>query len=201
VKRSLTESKEYVMATLTVTENITLDGVIEQVDDWFSPSDAEGDVDNSDIVETIQQQMSGQTALLLGRRTFEAFRGYWPLQTDDRTGITGHLNRVSKYVLSHTIDEPQWENTTVLRGKLAEEVGRLKQQLNGEIGVTGSITLVHGLIAAGLVDEYRLFLYPVVVGRGRRMFENATGVPHFELVAAKPYRSGIVLLTYRPTDT
>jgi dihydrofolate reductase len=189
------------MTRLTVTENITLDGVIEQLDDWFSPSGAEGEVDDSDIVATIQQQMSAQAALLLGRKTFESFRGYWPLQTDDRTGITRHLNQVRKYVLSSTIDEPQWENTTVLRGTLAEEVGRLKQQVDGEIGVTGSITLVHGLVAAGLIDEYRLFLYPVVAGRGRRMFENATGMPRLELVAAKPFRSGIVLLSYRPTDT
>jgi dihydrofolate reductase len=185
------------MGTLAVTENITLDGVIEQVGDWFSPAGAEAGVDNSDIEATLRQQMKAEGALLLGRKTFEVFRGYWPTQTDDKTGITAHLNRVPKYVLSRTIDKPEWANTTVLRGELTEEVRQLKQQLDGEIGVTGSIMLVHGLIAAGLVDEYRLFVYPVVVGHGRRMFRDAPGVCKLELVAANPYRSGVVLLTYR----
>jgi dihydrofolate reductase len=189
------------MGTLVVTENITVDGVIEQVGDWFSPAGAEADVDNSDIEATLRQQMKAEAALLLGRKTFELFRGYWPTRTDDKTGITAHLNRVPKYALSRTIDEPEWENTTVLRGELAEQVRQLKQQLDGEIGVTGSITLVHGLIAAGLVDEYRLFVYPVVVGRGRRMFQDANDVRKLKLVGANPYRSGIILLTYRSTDS
>lgn len=106
-------------------------------------------------------------ALLLGRKTFEAFRGYWPAQTDDRTGIRDHLDRVPKYVVSTTLDDPEWQHTTVLRDDMATEVQKLKQRVTAEIGVTGSITLVHGLIASGLVDEYRLFVHPVVVGRGR----------------------------------
>lgn len=86
----------------------------------------------------------------------------------------------------------------MLSGDLADEVRALKARVNGKIGVTGSITLVHGLIATGLVDEYRLFVYPVVVGHGRRLFENATNVPKLEFVEAKSYRSGVVLLIYRP---
>lgn len=189
------------MATLVVTENITVDGVIEQVGDWFSPAGADADADNSDIEATLRQQLNAEAALLLGRKTFELFRGYWPARTDDRTGITAHLNHVPKYVLSRTIDDPEWENTTVLRGELAGQVRRLKQQLDGVIGVTGSITLVHGLIAAGLVDEYRLFVYPVVVGRGRKMFQDVDHIRKLQLVAANPYRSGIILLTYRSTDS
>jgi dihydrofolate reductase len=88
----------------------------------------------------------------------------------------------------------------VLGGELREEVRELRRRVSGEIGVTGSITLVHGLIAAGLVDEYRLFVYPVVVGRGRRLFEEATKVPKLRLIKAKSYRSGVVLLTYRPVE-
>jgi dihydrofolate reductase len=185
------------MGTLIVTENITLDGVIEQAGDWFTPAGDEKDVDNGDIEATLRHQMSTQAALLLGRKTFESFRAYWPAQTHDVTGITAHLNRVSKYVLSHTIDEPAWENTTLLRGELTDVIRQLKQRVDGEIGVTGSITLVHGLIAAGLVDEYRLFVYPVVVGAGRRLFEDGAGVRKLTLTAATPYRSGIVLLAYR----
>jgi dihydrofolate reductase len=187
------------MGTIVVTENAALDGVIEQVGDWFAPA-GNADADDSDIVATLREQMDTQAALLLGRKTFEDFRGYWPAQTDDTTGITAHLNRVPKYVLSTTLEQSGWENTTVLRGELANEVRALRNRVNGEIGVTGSIILVHDLIAAGLVDEYRLFVYPVVVGRGRRLFEDAKNVPKLQLIAAKSYRSGVVLLTYRPTQ-
>ena len=145
---------------------MAIDGVIEQIDDWFSPAGASR-ADTSDIEATLREHMEGQGGLLLGRKTFEAFRGYWPAQTDDRTGIRDHLDRVPKYVVSTTLDDPEWQHTTVLRDDMATEVQKLKQRVTAEIGVTGSITLVHGLIASGLVDEYRLFVHPVVVGRGR----------------------------------
>jgi dihydrofolate reductase len=184
------------MGTIVVTQNETLDGVIELLGDWFAP--AAGDAGDADIVATLREQMETEEALLLGRNTFESFRKYWPAQTGDTTGIRAHLNRVLKYVFSRTLEEQGWENTTVLSGDLTGEVRALKARVDGEIGVTGSITLVHGLIAADLVDEYRLFVYPVVVGRGRRLFEDATNVPKLDLVEAKPYRSGVVLLIYRP---
>ena len=186
------------MGTLIVTENVTLDGVIEQVGDWFSPAGNDTGADNADILATLREHMRTQAALLLGRRTFESFRDYWPAQTGDTTGISAHLDRVSKYVLSRTLGDPAWEHTTVLRGDLPEEVRGLKARVDGEIGVTGSITLVHGLVAAGLVDEYRLFVYPVAVGHGRRLFAERTTVRRLELVHTRPYRSGVVLLTYRP---
>ena len=186
------------MNRIIVTENATLDGVIEQVGDWFSPAGAGTGADDSDVIATLREQMRKQSALLLGRKTFESFRGYWPAQIDDTTGISAHLNRVSKYVVSSTLNQPGWENTTVLRGKLVDEVQALKTRADGDIGVTGSITLVHGLMAAGLVDEYRLFVYPVAVGRGRRLFEDTAGTGRLQFVQAKPHRSGVVLLTYRP---
>ena len=101
--------------------------------------------------------------------------------------------------MSSTIEDPGWEPTTVLRGPLRDDVQALKEQPGADIVTTGSITLVHDLIAGGLVDEYRLFMYPVVIGRGRRLFEDATGVPPLELAETRPFRSGIVLLRYRPT--
>jgi dihydrofolate reductase len=124
------------MGTIVVTENATLDGVIEQIGDWFAP--AAGDADNADIVATLREQMQTQTALLLGRKPFESFRKYWPAQTGDTTGIRAHLNRVAKYVFSRTLEEPGWENTTVLSGDLADEARGLKARVNGKIGVTGS---------------------------------------------------------------
>jgi dihydrofolate reductase len=187
------------MGKLIVTENVTLDGVIEQVDDWFLPAGDETDVDNSDIEGVLRRQMQAEAALLLGRKTFEAFRGYWPAQTDDTTGVSDHLNRIPKYVISRTLGEPGWARSTVLRGDPVEETRALVERTAGEVGVTGSITLVHALIEAGLVDEYRLFVYPVVVGRGRRLFEDATAMSKLTLIEAQPFRSGVVLLTYRPS--
>ena len=139
------------MGTIVVTENATLDGVIEQIGDRFAP--AAGDADDADIVATLREQMqrgaNGAAAWAKHVRVLsEVLAG--PDQRHD-----GHqgLNRVAKYVFSRTVEEPGWENTTVLSGDLADEVRALKARVNGKIGVTGSITLVHGLIAAGLVNE------------------------------------------------
>lgn len=181
---------------LVVTQNITLDGVIEMIGDWFDPASGE-EADNSDLVAVMRRQMEREDAMLLGRNTFEDFRGYWPHQTDDTTGITEQLNKVQKYVVSNTMQDPQWENTTVLGGSLEEEVRALKALPGNDLVVTGSISVVRELISAGLVDGYRLFVYPVVLGSGERLFSGATEVPKIELVEATPFRSGVVLLDYR----
>jgi dihydrofolate reductase len=135
-------------------------------------------------------------ALLLGRVTFEEFRGYWPLQTDDETGVREYLNNVSKYIVSGTMKDPEWERSTVLSGDLEQNVRELKGVWGKDIVVTGSITLVHELIRMGVVDEYRLFVYPVVLGRGARLFEDATSVPKLKLVDSRAFRSGVVLTSY-----
>jgi dihydrofolate reductase len=181
------------MRDLIVTENITLDGVIDATEGWFEPAGGEDDV--SDVETALRTQRDAADALLLGRVTFEQMRGYWPRQTDDTTGISEYLNGVSKYVVSSTLQDPEWERTTVLRS--IDEIRVLKSEAGGDIVTTGSIRLVHQLIAAGLVDEYRLFTYPVVLGRGRQLFADATEVPRLLLVETQPFRSGIVLLRYR----
>lgn len=185
------------MRELIVTENITLDGVIEATEGWFAPAGNEREADQSDVEAAIAEQREGADAFLVGRTTFEQMRGYWPQQTDDPTGITDYLNRVSKYVVSSTLGDPEWERTTVLRGTPRDEIQALKGKPGKDIVTTGSITLVRGLITAGLVDEYRLFVYPVVLGRGERLFADGTRVPRLRLVETRPFRSGIVLLRYR----
>ena len=180
---------------LVIKQNVTLDGVIEAVDDWFTP--AKGDADMSDVQAQLREMMSREEGLLLGRVTFEQFRGYWPQQTDDRTGITRHLNRIQKHVASRSLGDPGWENTTVLREPLVDAVRALKDRQGGELGVTGSISVCHELIRAGLVDEYNLFVYPLTLGKGRRLFVEGNDRNNLSLVNAKPFRSGIVLLTYR----
>ena len=185
------------MRDLVVTENITLDGVIDATEGWFAPAGADAETDQTDVEAALRDQREAADALLLGRVIFEDMRGYWPLQTDDATGITDYLNNVSKYVVSGTMQDPQWERTSVLQGAVVDEIKVLKSEQGKDIVTTGSMTLVRELIAAKLVDEYRLFVYPVVLGRGSRLFADATQVPALRLVQAQPFRSGIVLLRYQ----
>jgi dihydrofolate reductase len=182
------------MRDLIVTENITLDGVIDATEGWFDPAGADPEVDQSDVVEAIQQHSQAADAFLVGRVTFEEMRGFWPHQQDDTTGVSDYLNRVAKYVVSGTLQDPEWANTTILR---RDEVGALKDRPGKDIVATGSITLVHDLIAAGLVDEFRLFVYPVVIGHGARLFPDGTRVPKLRLAESRPFRNGTLLLRYR----
>jgi dihydrofolate reductase len=186
------------MRDLIITENITLDGVIDAAAGWFTPGDDEA-VDQSDLIEAVTAQRNAADALLIGRTTFEEMRGYWPQQTEDTTGISEYLNKVAKYVVSSTLEDPGWDRTTVLRGPARDEVQALKSEAGADIVVTGSMTLVGDLIPAGLVDEYRLFVYPVVLGRGRRLFAEATNGSRLRLIETRAFRSGIVLLRYRAT--
>lgn len=180
------------MRKLVVTENITMDGVIELEGDWFDPSAA------ADDMRAVEREFEAACdAVLLGRQTYEDFRGYWPKQTNDPSGITDALNRTMKYVVTSTMRETDWQNSTFLRGPIAEEVVRLKAQPGKDIDATGSITLVHTLIEARLVDEYRLFMYPVIVGRGRRLFPEGFD-DKLRLAETRGFASGVVLLIYRP---
>ncbi len=178
---------------LVVTENISANGVIEFLDPWFDPGDQ---TDADDLLKVTREQMAAEGALLLGRQTFEIFRSYWPLQTDDKTGVTAHLNRVPKYVLSSTLANPGWENTTVLTGSLVDEVRAIKASGDGEVGITGSISVVHALLGADLVDEVRLFVYPVLTSRGRNFVPDGLSMQGLTLQESRSFRSGIVLLTY-----
>ena len=183
---------------LIVTENMTVDSVVDMAGDWFVPPDSDSDpAEHADMLEVEERLRSSADALLVGRITFEEFRGFWPHQVDDPTGVRDYLDQVDKYVVSRTLTDPGWSGTTVLRGDLAEEVARLKAGQGGDIVTTGSITLVHALTRLGLVDEYRLFVYPTVVGRGRQLFE-PTGPHRLALLEARPFRHGVVLLRYRP---
>lgn len=183
------------MRDLVITQNITLDGVISNDSSWFGPADHHGDVD--DLNEALMAQARASDAFLVGRTTFEEMRGFWPQQVDDTTGVTDHLNRVAKYVVSTTLEDPGWDRTTVLRGPLETDIRALKAAEGSDIVVTGSITLCHALVDAGLVDEYRLFTYPHVEGRGRRLFDGRTTVPALRPVEVRQFRSGVVLLRYR----
>jgi len=176
---------------LVVTQNITLDGRIELLDDWFQPS-PDGDV--ADLQEEMDRQGRACAAMLLGRRTFEDFRGYWPQHTDEPAGAS--LARLQKYVVSRTLGDPGWQNSTVLPGDPLDEVRRLKASGDGDLVVTGSITLTHALFDAGLVDELRLFVYPAVQGRGRGLVDEDLSIYGLTPRESRTFRGGVTLLRY-----
>jgi dihydrofolate reductase len=180
------------MRDLIITENVTLDGVAETEDDWFSPG-----VADQGLTELNADHMSNADAVLLGRITFDSFASFWPNQVDDTTGVSDYLNRTQKFVVSSTLRNPTWQNTTVLGGPLSHDVGALKEQSGKDIVVSGSLTLTEALLRERLVDEYRLFVYPVVRGHGRRLFESDGDLRRLQLAETRSTSSGVVFLRYR----
>ncbi len=179
------------MRRLLLVENITADGRIEMLDDWFSPS-PEGDI--QDWLDEMERWGAASDAVLVGRQTFEDFRGYWPEHTDEPAGA--YLDQVQKYVVSSSMADPEWRNSTILAGEPLDEVRRLKNSEGGDITLPGSITLAHAVLAAGLVDEIRLVVFPAVQGRGRGLVADGTSFPRLELLEARAFRSGVAVLRY-----
>lgn len=173
------------MRTLAVTQNITLDGRIDMIGDWFDDqaSDPALRAENA-------RQMAAADALLVGRETFESFRGHWRDLEGDTTGVSDYLNRVDKFVVSSTLGDPGWDGTTVLGEDWLERTARLRAGDGGDIVCTGSVTLVHALFEADLVDELRLFQYPVVQGEGRRLFPDGWTSRALALAEAEVYGTG-----------
>ena len=184
------------MRKLVVTEFISLDGVIEAPggeDDyphgaWTMPFWAD------EIGEFKDEELQASDISLLGRRTYESFAGAWPGRAGDP--FADKLNSMRKVVASTTLTEPAWHNTEVIEGDLIEAVEALKAEDGGDILLAGSGSVARALLAADAVDEVRLVQYPVVLGVGRRLFDEA-GAHRFDLVGAAPTASGAVLLTCR----
>lgn len=180
---------------LVVTQNTTVDGAVEMIDGWFDP-----EAQDPELVALLQRHEAACDGVLLGRRTFEDFRGYWPEQTQDFTGASAFLDAVTKYVVTSTLTDPAWDNTTLLTGDPVAEVRRLKEQPGADLVLAGSITLAHTLLAAGLVDEVRQVTYPAVQGRGRRFFPDGWVVPRLERVDAAAFGGGVTYAAYVPAE-
>ncbi|MGL5928477.1 MAG: dihydrofolate reductase family protein [Dermatophilaceae bacterium] len=142
------------MRRLVLTQNTTLDGRADMLGDWFDDQAAGQDEVNAENA----RQREAADALLVGRGTFESFRDYWRDLASDRTGVSDYLSQVHKCVVSTTLAEPDWDNTTVLRGDPVDEVRRLREAPGRDIVCTGSVVLSHALLRAGLVHEVRLFV-------------------------------------------
>jgi len=141
--------------------------------------------------------MPATTAYLFGRKTYEKMAAHWPHQPDEDP-IAAHLNATPKYVATRTLTELEWAGSHVLDGDVAESVNELKRQGEGVITVLGSGALVQTLIERGLIDEYRLFLHPLVLGTGKRLFRSLPGPLPMRLVDCTQTTTGVMLLTYEP---
>ena len=170
---------------------ISLDGVTESPDQW------QFDHFDEDMLELLQAHIAAEDAILLGRVTYQEWASYWPTATDEP--FASFINSTPKYVFSTTLDNvDEWQNSTLLKGDLAQEITRLKQQPGKNIGTAGSPTLVHSLLEQGLLDELILLVHPVVAGSGKRLFKDGEGLKRLNLLSSKATRTGTVILTYQP---
>ena len=184
------------MGKIVVSENVSVDGVIEdptgaeglRVGGWFWETDRGEDGEQFTLDKTL-----GTEALLLGRRSYEFFAATWPSRSGE---LADKLNSLPKYVVSSTLDAPDWDNSTVLNGDVIDEVSQLKQELTGEIVVLGSPQLARTMIEHDLVDELRLMIYPVALGAGARLFGETSDKKPLRLVDTRTVGDGIAILTY-----
>ncbi len=178
------------MRKVVVSEFVTLDGVMEAPHKWSFPywTDEIGKFKNDEL--------SSSDALLLGRITYEGFAAAWPNITSEGE-YAEWMNGYPKYVASTTLENPNWNNSTVIKGNVGEEVSKLKEQVGKDILIFGSAALTNSLIQDGLIDEYRLLVYPIVLGSGKALFDDRSKV-NLKLVDTKSYDTGVVILTYQP---
>jgi dihydrofolate reductase len=167
---------------------ISLDGVIERPETWHFG------YFNDEMGAVVGELMGGSDATLLGRQTYDEFAGYWP-DADPSDPITGQMNGSRKYVVSTTLTDAAWENSTLISGDVKAELAKLKQDSN--LGTTGSATLVRWLLEEGLIDELHLLVHPVVVGHGKKLFADGAKVP-LTLVSATTFTTGVLHLVYAP---
>jgi dihydrofolate reductase len=169
---------------------VTLDSVIEAPEKWVIADD--------DMFAAMEADYAKSDALLLGRQTYETFAASWP-ERGSEVPNADWMNNTRKYVASTTLESPEWNNSTVIEGDVAEAVARLKQEDGKDIMVNGSGALVRTLMRNHLLDELRLFVHPVVVGSGRRLFDDESDPVEFALVDSHAYDNGVISLTYKPT--
>jgi dihydrofolate reductase len=197
------DKKEENMGRIVVTEFVSLDGVMEapgggedfKYAGWTFEINRGDEGDKFKLDETLSSE-----ALLLGRVTFEGFAAAWPSRTDE-VGFADKFNSMPKYVVSSTLEDPGWNNSTVLKGDVADEVAKLREKHDGDIVVHGSARLVQTLVEHDLVDELRLMVFPVVLGSGKRLFGETSDKKSLQLVDSKTVGDGVAVLVYQPATS
>ena len=183
------------MRRVIASEFVSLDGVMEAPNEWHFPYFDE------EMGQEIGAAMGRTDAMLMGRVNYEEWADFWPQQNPEENPAAVHMNGVRKYVVSTTLEEPLgWDNSTLIKENVAEEIARLKKGEGGDISISGSPTLVRSLLKDGLIDELRLMVHPVVVGSGKRLFEEGGDQIALELVDFRTFSTGVVYLTYRPAQ-
>ncbi len=179
------------MRRVIASEFVSLDGVMEDPSWTFQFTSEEQGKFKFD-------ELSVSDALLLGRLTYEGFAAAWPHMTEQYGEYADMMNGYPKYVVSTSLEEAEWNNSTLIKENVAEEVSRLKQQPGKDILIFGSGDLVNTLMQHDLIDEYRLMVFPVVVGSGKRLFKDGIETKVLRLVDTKTFGSGVVVLSYQP---
>jgi dihydrofolate reductase len=186
------DSEEVLMRKVVAAEFVSLDGVVESPDKWHFP------YFNDQMQEAIGAAMAASDAMLMGRVLYEEWAAFWPNQDPDENPVAARMNGVRKYVVSTTLEEPlEWQNSTLIGDDVAEEISKLKEQPGKDISISGSPTLVRSLLEDDLLDELRLMIHPIVLGRGKRLFEEGGDQKALELVDSKTFTTGVVYLTYQ----
>lgn len=185
------------MRRLIAFEQVSLDGYFADADgdmSWAHKQDPEWN-------EFVGRNASGESPLLLGRVTYELMAGFWPTPAAMETMpvVAEGMNRVPKLVFSRTLERPSWANSTLIRGDMVAEVKRLKREPGPDMAILGSGSVVSQLAAAGLIDELQIVVNPVVLGRGRALFEGVEGRLDLRLARTRTFGNGSVLLSYEPT--
>ena len=184
------------MGKIVVSDNVTLDGVIQDPagDEGFRVGGWVGQIkDHPELSRLTLDEALGTEALLLGRRSYEWFAARWRSRSGE---LADRINSLPKYVVSSTLEDPDWGNSTVLRGDVLNEVSKLKQDLNGDVVVWASFQLVRRLLEHDLVDELRLKVYPVVLGAGERLFGETSDQRPMRLVGTQTVDGDVAFLTY-----
>jgi dihydrofolate reductase len=180
------------MRKIVAGEFVSLDGVMEAPDQWHFP------YFNDEMGEIVGSQMQDADTMLVGRVTYEEFASYWPGKTEEDTEGAGFMNGVPKLVVSTTLDDVSaWENSTLIdKSDILGELGRIKEQPGKDISIVGSAKLVQSLLEAGLLDELRLLVHPIVVGHGKRIFGESANTIGLKLVDSRTLSTGVLYLTY-----
>jgi class 3 adenylate cyclase/dihydrofolate reductase len=188
------------MGRVIVSEFVTLDGVMEapgheEHRDGRNAWALQGASEDQQRFKI--EELLAADALLMGRVTYQIFAAFWPSAPGDE-GWADRMNGIQKYVVSTTLETADWNNTVILRGDPSDEVSKLKQLHDGDILILGSADLVNSLMKHDLIDEYRLLVFPIVLGSGKRLFRDESDTSHLRLVGTRAFSSGVVLLSYQP---
>jgi dihydrofolate reductase len=184
------------MRKVIASEWMTLDGVFDanSMMDWFAP------FDSTERQDYIKQNVLTSGAVLVGRVTYEMLASYWPSKKNNEDGIADKLNSMPKHVVSSTLEKADWNPSTIIKENVAGEIAKLKKEPGDPILIFGSATLVHSLMNADLIDEYRILVHPIIMGSGKRFFKDGMPGAKLKLVESKALPSGVLFNRYQPAS-